>query len=478
MANYANKVSDATFTNVDAATQAVKGLAEAQSILQSNGGLKSLLEGTAGLSDLGTNLVGLGSSLTQFAKAEDGIKTLTDEDFKNIMNFMDPLKSLAEAQSIMQRVGGWNDKISGTIDWSVLTNGLDQTLIDTLNKFNEAAKGFNANDEHLMSVLNFLERLAFIQALSVSGVTGFDDLGHGFDALMNFIIRELGSEENGSTIETIQKNLENLFSAVGNEQSQANLVGAVSVASSAIKTAVDEQVINPATTWGEDLVDNFATGMENKISAAEQAASKVAKVIWSYLHFSKPETGPLKDADTYGGDFLDTFANGMKDNLSNFMNTVSGVASSLSTAFTESAEADSGGFLGKLKSGLENTFNNLISDDIANPVIQPVMDLTNVESGVSDLNGMLSGKSVSVGTDLAKNVMSGNGVTIVQGGAAEDHSSEIITAINELGNRIVALETQMASNMSNLKVVMNTNALVGQIAPTMDKVLGGYANRR
>jgi hypothetical protein len=218
--------------------------------------------------------------------------------------------------------------------------------------------------------------------------------------------------------------------------------------------------------------------MENKISAAEQAASKIAKVIWSYLHFSQPEKGPLKDADTYGGDFLQTFVDGMTDNLSNFTNTVSGVASSLATAFTESAEADSGGFLGKLKSGLENTFNNLISDDIANPVIQPVMDLTNVESGVSDLDGMLNGKSVSVGTDLAKNVMSGNGVTIVQGGAAEDHSPEIIAAINELGNRIVALETQMASSMSNLKVVMNTNALVGQIAPTMDKVLGGYANRR
>jgi hypothetical protein len=478
MANYANKVSDADFTNVDASTQAVKGLAEAQSILQSYGGLKSIIAGTAGLDKLGENLVGLGESLTKFAHAEGGINTLKPADFENLTKIMEPIKALAEAQSILQRVGGWDETFSGKIDWSVLTNGLDDTFIQSLNQFNEAAKAFDPNNGHLMSVLDFIERLAFVQALSQSSQTGWDDLGHGFDSLMRFISRELGSEENGSTIETIQKNLENLFSAIGNSESQANLTASVGTASDAIETAIYDEVVDPATTWGEDLVTNFATGMERNVSVAEKAAVAIANIIWSYLHFTVPEKGPLADADTWGSDCLGVLTGGMIDSLPKAEDVVSNAATALSNAFTGNTQATTDSFLGNLKTTAKNWFDKIVGEDIDNPVITPVLDLSNVESGASEINGMLSEQSLSVGSDLAKNVMNGNGVTIVQGGAAEDHSPEIITAINDLGNRIVELETQMATQMSNLKVVMNTNALVGQIAPTMDRVLGGYANRK
>lgn len=118
-----------------------------------------------------------------------------------------------------------------------------------------------------------------------------------------------------------------------------------------------------------------------------------------------------------------------------------------------------------------------VEEGLDNPVISPVLDLTNIVSGAEQIPGILNGNSVSASTDMAQNVMSGKGVTIIQGGPAEDHSPEIIATIQELGKRIIDLETNMAVQMSNLKVVMNTNALVGQIAPAMDRALGGYANR-
>ena len=490
MANYANAVSGADFTNVDASTAAVQGLAGAQSILQSYGGLKSMIEGTAGLDSLGSNLVGLGKSLAQFATDSEGIKTLKDADFSRIMKAIDPIKGLAEAQSIIQKVGGWDEKLMGKVDWTVLTQGLDDQFILKLNQFNEAAKEFDANDEHMLSVIDFLERLAFIQTMSQSSQFGFQDLSEGFDGLITFISHSLGADGNNTMVENVKRNLANLFSAIGSEESQSNAEEAVGIATATIQTAIKTNAIDPATTWGGDLVTNFATGMQNNASVAEKAAIAIANIIRSYLHFSTPDKGPLADADTYGGDFMDTFAGGMLDNLGTVKDAVSGVASTVRDTLGETAsnalsnlidgtvQSSEQSFMGKLKAGFSQALSSVFGET-ENPVITPVLDLTNVDEGVSQISNKLNGSSIGVGTNLAANVASGNGTTIIQGGTFDmpDHSPEIISAIQNLGDRIVSLESQTVSIMSNLRVVMNTKALVGQIAPEMDRVLGNYANR-
>ena len=490
MANYANAVSGADFTNVDASTAAVQGLAGAQSILQSYGGLKSMIEGTAGLDSLGSNLVNLGKSLAQFATDSEGIKTLKDADFSRIVKAIDPIKGLAEAQSFIQKVGGWDEKLMGKVDWTVLTQGLDDQFILKLNQFNEAAKEFDANDEHMLSVIDFLERLAFIQTLSQSSQFGFKDLSEGFDSLTTFISHSLGTDGNNAMVENVKRNLANLFSAIGSEESQSNAEEAVGIATATIQTAIKTNAIDPATTWGSDLVTNFATGMQNNASVAEKAAIAVANIIRSYLHFSTPDKGPLSDADTYGGDFMDTFAGGMLDNLWTVKDAVSGVASTVRDTLGETASnalsnlidgtvhSSEQSFMGKLKAGFSQALSSVFGET-ENPVITPVLDLTNVDEGVNQISNKLNGSSIGVGTNLAANVASGNGTTIIQGGTFDipDHSPEIISAIQNLGDRIVSLENQTVSIMSNLRVVMNTKALVGQIAPEMDRVLGNYANR-
>ena len=429
MANYANKISGANFTNVEASMAPVKALAEAQSILQDNGGISTLITGTANLGQLGDGLVGLGEDLYNFAKASNGIKDLKDGDFTKIGQAIEPIKKLAEAQSILQNEGGWTDFLTGSSNLGNLGQGLEN-FASHLNTFKATVKDFDFNDEKLTAAMDLLEKTVSLQEIVQKGDDEYDFANAG-------------------------RNISLLFATIADQiTNNTQISDAVLTAVTSIKTIVNDNTVDQAFTWGLDLVTNLADGMKKNVDLVSGAAKIIADAISAYLHFSEPDVGPLSSMHEWMPDFLQNLASDITNNSSvveQAVNTLSG--------------------------SIAEPFKNLFGGDTNEPVISPVLDLTNIENGASQIGNILSGQSVSATTDMAKNVMSGNGVSIIQGGAAEDHSPEIIAAINELGNRIVTLETQMASQMSNLKVVMNTNALVGQIAPAMDRALGGLANK-
>ena len=465
LAQYANKVSDAKYDNVDASVKVVQGLAQAQSILQRYGGISSIVAGTAGLDSLGQNLVGLGKSLVSFATDAEGIKNLKDTDFEQLDKAMGPITRLARAQSILQREGGLKAGVEGEASLANLGSGLVE-FGNQLKLFSGSVQEFDFDDAKFTSAMDLLQKVVSLQEIVQNGDPEYDFANAG-------------------------RNLSTLFASVATTiRDDTQIFEAVTGAVESIQMIIKTNALDKAYTWGSDLVIEFHNGMQQYAHLIEEAANSIATIIWSYLHFSTPETGPMKDADTWGGDMLDTIANGVTNNQEIIEQAVNGVASVVSDKFGETGgnavrnfwdtftNSESESAAGKAKDGIIGAIQGLFSDSgLDQPTITPVLDLSNVEDGLDGLDGMLNGQSVAASANLAKNVASGNGVTIVQGGAAEDHSPEIIASIKELGDRIVTLETQMASHMSNLKVVMNTNALVGQIAPAMDRALGVSANR-
>lgn len=464
LANYANKVSAADFANVDKSVGPITALAEAQSVIQKNGGLDFVLNGSADLGQLGTGLVGLGESLVKFATAEGGIKTLERADFNKIAQAINPIKKLAEAQSILQNEGGWTEFLTGSSNLGNLGTGLENFATHLIS-FNDSIKDFDFDDGKFVSAMELLQRVVSLQQIVQNGDAEYDFANAG-------------------------RNLSTLFATIATSiTDDTQIVDAIDEAIQSINTVIQTNAVDPATTWGGDLVTNFATGMQNNASVAEKAAIAIASIIRAYLHFTNPDKGPLADADTYGGDMVQTFADGVANNKDIITQAVDGVSSMISNKFGETGanafksfadgamNSQSGSLIERAKAGVLSMLG--FGDEAVNPVITPVVDLTNVDNAASQISGMLNGSSIGVGTNLAANVASGNGTTIIQGGTFDipDHSPEIISAIQDLGERIVALETQTVSVMSNLKIVMNTKALVGQIAPEMDRVLGNYANR-
>lgn len=85
-----------------------------------------------------------------------------------------------------------------------------------------------------------------------------------------------------------------------------------------------------ALEWGKDFIDGFVKGIKDKISAVTDAVKGVAEKITSYLHFSRPDVGPLREYETWMPDFMDGLAKGIKDNKWKVERQVSVLASDMS----------------------------------------------------------------------------------------------------------------------------------------------------
>lgn len=79
-----------------------------------------------------------------------------------------------------------------------------------------------------------------------------------------------------------------------------------------IKNAISG-LLSSAASWGRDLISNFVNGIWSKIGAVADAVSNIASTVWSYLHFSEPEVGPLSNFSTYAPDMVKLFAKGLDD---------------------------------------------------------------------------------------------------------------------------------------------------------------------
>ncbi len=91
-----------------------------------------------------------------------------------------------------------------------------------------------------------------------------------------------------------------------------------------------------ALTWAQDMINNFVHGIESGVNAVGSAVQKIANKISSFLHFSKPDIGPLADADTWMPDFMNLLSKGIDDNIDKVKNSALNIATTVSTSVNPS----------------------------------------------------------------------------------------------------------------------------------------------
>ena len=94
---------------------------------------------------------------------------------------------------------------------------------------------------------------------------------------------------------------------------------------SSIKSKFTE-LKNNALSWGRDFVQNFVNGITDKMNALVDKVRSMADTIRSYLHFSTPDIGPLKDANKWPRDFVEQYAEGIESARYLIQNAVGDVA--------------------------------------------------------------------------------------------------------------------------------------------------------
>ena len=84
-----------------------------------------------------------------------------------------------------------------------------------------------------------------------------------------------------------------------------------------------------AIQWGADIIQGIVDGIKGAVGKVGEAASSVAGKIKSFLHFSKPDEGPLRDFDTYMPDMIDTMVKGISAGRSKVNEVIGNIASDI-----------------------------------------------------------------------------------------------------------------------------------------------------
>lgn len=96
-----------------------------------------------------------------------------------------------------------------------------------------------------------------------------------------------------------------------------------------------------AIAWGRDFIDGLKDGILSGISGIVDAVKGIGDKIRSFLHFSRPDEGPLRDYETWMPDMMKGLAQGIYDNLPVLDKAVSAVARSINYEIMKDAPAQS-----------------------------------------------------------------------------------------------------------------------------------------
>lgn len=96
-----------------------------------------------------------------------------------------------------------------------------------------------------------------------------------------------------------------------------------------------------AVAWGCDFIDGLKDGILSGISGIVDAVKGIGDKIRSFLHFSRPDEGPLRDYETWMPDMMKGLAEGIYDNLPVLDKAVSAAAKSINYEIMKDAPAQS-----------------------------------------------------------------------------------------------------------------------------------------
>mgnify|MGYP002625007362 CR=1 FL=1 len=218
-------------------------------------------------------------------------------------------------------------------------------------------------------------------------------------------------------------------------------------------------------TWyssGQYLAAGLGAGINSMASTVRQSAVNVAAGAIRSIRMTWSVNSPSK----VGEDLGMYFDLGIAGGLDNYAKVVSGSAVSMGKKVVDSASTMLRGVDGSI-------FDNLDP----NPTIRPVMDLTNIQNGVSAINGMFNPNNMqAIGLFRGMNLTRGINQLNLDGGRI----TGTITDKNIVSN-LEGLQTkieELGEAVTNMKLVLDTGALVGGTSAKMDNELGTLAMRR
>lgn len=179
----------------------------------------------------------------------------------------------------------------------------------------------------------------YVNAVKTVALTAFNMIKSGITTAVNMVKSVVTTVFNGikSVVTTASNAAKNAattaFKAIPRAIKTA-LSGLAGKVRSGFSGAVSylKNLKNQAIGWGRDMIAGFASGITQKINAVIEKVKSLAGKVKSFLHFSRPDEGPLRDYEKWMPDFMEGLAKGIKDN----MNKVELAAANVGTTLNQS----------------------------------------------------------------------------------------------------------------------------------------------
>lgn len=147
-----------------------------------------------------------------------------------------------------------------------------------------------------------------------------------------------------NTIDNLVRNIKQAFENMKNAIS--NTVGNIRDAIvDGIQRAVDfiTELPGRAVGWGRDFIQGLVDGIWGMIGSVVDAVSSVANTITRYLHFSRPDIGPLRQYEEWMPDMINGMAKGIRENAWQLEDALNAATSNLQTNVNVASLPASGG---------------------------------------------------------------------------------------------------------------------------------------
>jgi tape measure domain-containing protein len=111
--------------------------------------------------------------------------------------------------------------------------------------------------------------------------------------------------------------------------------------------------------WGVDMVKGIANGIRNAIHHVTSAVSDVANKIKSFLHFSRPDEGPLAEYESWMPDMVDGLSDSLRKASPELISQTEALASGMSDAFNANGGVSTSG--GRSYDSMVEAFKDALS---------------------------------------------------------------------------------------------------------------------
>lgn len=256
-------------------------------------------------------------SANQFNDAMDRLKATASQ------SFLEAGASLATTlvPALEKLVG----IVSSVLSWFGNLDGSTQALILTI-------LGLVAAISPVLSLISMVTGAA--AALSVGTLTLIGTIGGVIAVIAAVVAAGVALYNNWDTIkekasqlwETIKTAFDNMLEAV--TTTMGNIKDAIV---EGWEAAIDyiKDLPSKALGWGSDIINGMIDGIKSTMGGIGSAISGVAGTISSFIHFSEPDQGPLKDFHTFMPDMMQMMAAGITDNTWRVEQAITGVAGAM-----------------------------------------------------------------------------------------------------------------------------------------------------